>query len=39
MIDACFEVVHDGYRISTDPELLDLTSIYQFLSNSFWSPG
>ncbi len=29
----------DGYRISTDGELVDREAVYRFLTTSYWSPG
>jgi hypothetical protein len=34
-----FERSRDGYRISTDPALLDLDAIHGYLTASYWSPG
>jgi GNAT superfamily N-acetyltransferase len=28
-----------NYHISTDPSLLDLTTIHHYLTHSYWSPG
>lgn len=29
----------DGFRVSTDPTLLDLDVIHEYLTHSYWSPG
>jgi len=29
----------DGFRVSTDPTLLDFDLIYEYLTHSYWSPG
>ncbi|MEX0750561.1 MAG: GNAT family N-acetyltransferase [Dehalococcoidia bacterium] len=34
-----FERTREPYRISTDPELLDLDVIHGFLKGAYWSPG
>jgi ribosomal protein S18 acetylase RimI-like enzyme len=34
-----FERSREGYRISTDPSLLDLNVIHGYLTRSYWSPG
>jgi len=34
-----FERSRGGYRISTDPVLLDIDVIHGFLRDSYWSPG
>ncbi|HZH27943.1 MAG TPA: GNAT family N-acetyltransferase [Azospirillaceae bacterium] len=31
--------VRDGFRISTDPALLDMDAVHGFLTRSYWSPG
>ena len=34
-----FEVRRNGYIISTDLQLLDITAIHAYLTRSYWSPG
>ncbi len=34
-----YAVQNDPYHISTDPSLLDLDVIYDYLHHSYWSPG
>ncbi|MEZ4614159.1 MAG: GNAT family N-acetyltransferase [Caldilineaceae bacterium] len=34
-----YAVQNDPYGISTDPTLLDLDVIYDYLHHSYWSPG
>ncbi len=34
-----YVVERDHFRISTDPSLLDLDVIYDYLHHSYWSPG
>lgn len=34
-----YAVQNDPYQISTDPTLLDLDVIYDYLHHSYWSPG
>jgi GNAT superfamily N-acetyltransferase len=34
-----FEQRRGGYRISTDPSLLDVDVIHGFLKDAYWSPG
>jgi predicted N-acetyltransferase YhbS len=29
----------EGYRVSTDPQLLDRDAIWAFLRTTYWSPG
>ncbi len=36
--DVC-EYHCDGVTVSTDPRLLDLDAIHEFLTHSYWSPG
>ena len=33
------EQTHEGYRISTDPALLDVDVIHNFLKGAYWSSG
>jgi len=34
-----FEALQGTFRVSTDPDLLDLDAIHGFLATSYWSPG
>jgi GNAT superfamily N-acetyltransferase len=38
-VDAHVEWLRDGFRISTDPALLDRALIHEFLRGSYWAPG
>ena len=33
------EVLRDGYRITTDPEAVDLDAVHAFLARSYWGQG
>ena len=34
-----FEYCKSGFKISTNPELLDIQMIYNFVTNSYWARG
>jgi len=39
MINTDYEVCQDGFLVSTDPDLLQLDAIQDFLSRAYWAQG
>ena len=35
----CYEVRHGDFLISTDPALVDVEAVHEFLSKSYWATG